>query len=124
MLAALATSALIVLRPRWSLAVLALCAAAPALIHLVRPDLPIPLGVSLFYLGFSVVFRASIQFTLVWLVAATHQLAQSREALAQEAVEIERARVEADDARRRWSAGWACSPTPAATPAPPQPMPG
>ncbi len=96
MLAALATSGLIVLRPRWSLAVLALCAAAPALIHLVRPDLPIPLGVSLFYLGFSVVFRASIQFTLVWLVAATHQLAQSREALAQEAVEIERARVEAD----------------------------
>jgi two-component system sensor histidine kinase DesK len=96
MLAALATSALIVLRPRWSLALLALCAAAPALIHLIRPDLPIPLGVSLFYLGYSVVFRASIQFTLIWLVAATHQLARSREALAQEAAEIERARVEAD----------------------------
>ena len=96
MLAALATSALIVLRPRWSLCVFALCAAAPALAYVIHPDLTASFDSSIAYLALSVVFRASIQFTLVWLAAATHQLAVSRAALAQEAAEAERARVEAD----------------------------
>ena len=44
----------------------------------------------------SVVFRSVLQFALVWLVAATHELVASRTALAAAAAERERARLEAD----------------------------
>lgn len=96
MLAALATSALIVLPARGSIAVLAFCLAGPALAYLIRPDLRATFSSTIVYLTYSVLFRASIQFTLVWFVAATYQFAATQAALAEEAVENERARVEAE----------------------------
>lgn len=95
MLATLATSALIVLRPPWSFAVLAACLLGPAVAYAVRPDLSAAFGLGVGYLMFSVGFRAAIQFTLVWLVAASHRLSASRALLAREAAERERERVQA-----------------------------
>ena len=48
------------------------------------------------YLVVSVVFRSVLQFALVWLVAATHELMRSRAALAEAATERERARIEGE----------------------------
>jgi signal transduction histidine kinase len=95
MLATLATSALIVLRPPWSFAVLAACVLGPAVAYAVRPDLSAAFGLGVGYLMFSVGFRAAIQFTLVWLVAASYRLSASRALLAREAAERERERVQA-----------------------------
>jgi signal transduction histidine kinase len=96
MLAALATSALIVLPARGSIAVLALCLAGPTLAYLIRPELGATFNSDIVYPTYTVLFRAVIQFTLVWLVAAAYQLAATQAALAEEAVEDERARVEAE----------------------------
>ncbi len=99
MLAALATSALIVLRPPWSWAVLAGCATAPVIVlHADRQETAFwsTSGLQWQYLSYSVVFRCFILFALIWLVAAAHQLAASRSALAAEAVEHERMRVESE----------------------------
>jgi signal transduction histidine kinase len=99
MLAMLATSALIVLRPPWSWAVLAGCATAPLVllnVDLGGPAFWLTWGLQWQYLSYSVVFRCSILFALIWLVAAAHQLAISRSALADEAVEGERRRVESE----------------------------
>src|SRR5204863_381595 len=46
------------------------------------------------YLMYSVLFRAAIQFAMVWLVAAVHQLAASRTVLTADAVLEERARLQ------------------------------
>jgi signal transduction histidine kinase len=93
MLAVVATSALIVLRPPWSLAALAACVGAPAVIIAVEPGGHLPWSSTASYLMYSVLFRAAIQFAVVWLVAAAHQLAVSRTALAADAVLEERARL-------------------------------
>ena len=96
MLAALATSALIVLPLRWALVVAVLCALAPALAHALHPGAVVANSQTVPYLMVSVVFRSVLQFALVWLVAATHELVASRTALAAAAAERERARLEAD----------------------------
>lgn len=93
MLAVVATSALIVLRPPWSWAALAACVAAPAVIVWTEPGGHLPWASTSSYLMYSVLFRAAIQFALVWLVAAVHQLAASRTALAGDAVLQERAQL-------------------------------
>ena len=95
MLATFATSALIVLRPPWSLAVLALCVFAPVPAVLLSPGYTATYGVNVVYLMFAVAFRACLQFTLVWLVASTRELAASRVVMAREAAEREHARLEA-----------------------------
>jgi signal transduction histidine kinase len=94
MLAVVATSALIVLRPPWSLAALVACIAAPAGIVWAQPGTTVPWASTTTYLMYSVLFRAAIQFAMVWLVAAVHQLAASRTALAAEAVLEERAQLQ------------------------------
>lgn len=94
MLAVVATSALVVLRPPWSLAALAACMAAPAVIVVAEPSNSLPWTSASTYLMYSVLFRAAIQFAMVWLVAAVHQLAVSRTALAADAVLVERARLQ------------------------------
>ncbi|MGH2867800.1 MAG: sensor histidine kinase [Solirubrobacteraceae bacterium] len=95
MLATLATSALIVLRRPWSLVVLALCVFAPVPAALLRPDYTTLTGSNIVYLMFAVAFRACLQFTLVWLVASTREIAASRVVMAREAAEQEHARLEA-----------------------------
>src|SRR4051812_5940998 len=94
MLAVVATSALIVLRPPWSLAALAACVAAPTVIAWAEPGSRMPTASTTTYLMYSVLFRAAIQFSVVWLVAAVHQLAASRTALAADAMLEERARLQ------------------------------
>lgn len=94
MLAVLATSALIVLRPRWSILVLAVCVLAPLVVTWTQPGSGVGFTSSAAYLMYSVLFRAAIQFAMVWLVAAVHQLAASRTALAADAVLKERARLQ------------------------------
>lgn len=97
MLAALATSSLIVLRWPWSLAMLAVCVVAPVpAVELHRENaLALTLGSNDAYLMFAVAFRSGLQFTLVWLVASIHELAASRAVLAREAADREHARLEA-----------------------------
>lgn len=95
-LATLATSALIVLRLPWALAVLAACCAAPALaqaLDLGPADLATNGNAG--YVAYAIAFRATVQFSLVWLVAALHQASSARAALAQEGVDRERRRIEA-----------------------------
>ncbi len=94
MLAALATSALVVLRPPWSLGVLAACVAAPLAVTWAEPGSGVGFTSSAAYLMYSVLFRAAIQFAIVWLVAAVYQLTASRTALAADAVLEERARLQ------------------------------
>lgn len=94
MLAVVATSALIVLRPPWSLAALAACIAAAGGVVWADPDAHLRWSSTASYLMYSVLFRAVIQFAVVWLVAAVHQLAASRTALAADAVEEERAQLQ------------------------------
>ena len=94
MLAVLATSALVVLRPRWSIGVLAACVAAPLFVTWAEPGSGVGFTSSAAYLMYSVLFRSAIQFAMVWLVAAVHQLAASRTALAAEAVLKERAQLQ------------------------------
>src|SRR5690348_4246419 len=94
MLAVVATSALIVLRPPWSPAALAACVAAPAFLIWAEPGSRLPWASTTSYLMYSVLFRAAIQFAMVWRVAAVHQLAASRTALTADAVLEERARLQ------------------------------
>ncbi len=94
MLAVVATSALIVLRPPWSLAALAACIAAAGGVVWADPDAHLRWSSTASYLMYSVLFRAVIQFAVVWLVAAVHQLAASRTALAADAVLEERAQLQ------------------------------
>jgi two-component system sensor histidine kinase DesK len=86
---ALAVSVLIVVRPPWSLAVVAVLAAATA-------PLAIALGDPEWapYLAATVVWRGGAVFVLVWLVGATRRLQAAREALAEEAVARERLRMD------------------------------
>lgn len=97
MLAALATSGLIVLAPRWSAALLVACVIGAVALRL-GDDSPYvdPLTAPAAYLAVAVIFRSVIQFVLVWFVAAVSGLHDAREALAEDAVRRTRARLEAD----------------------------
>lgn len=95
MLAALATSALIVLPLSWAAAVLAACTLAPLAAQAITPSSDPASSAGADYLMVSVVFRAVLQFAIVWVVATAHQLAIARAALAAAAVEQERVRLQA-----------------------------
>jgi two-component system sensor histidine kinase DesK len=86
---ALAVSVLIVVRPPWSLPIVAGLAAATA-------PLAIALGDPEWapYYAATVVWRGGSVFVLVWLVGATWRLQAAREALADEAVARERLRID------------------------------
>ena len=94
-LASLAVSALVVLRSPWSFGVLGVCLLGPQLSTLGHAE-PLPFGVTDFSLSYAVLLRALLQFAMVWLVAAVHQLAASRTALAAETTTRERLRLEAE----------------------------
>ena len=96
MLATLATSALVVLTPGWAALVLAACMVAPPVVAAAQNSGDTVFGANSAYLAYSVAFRSIIQFALVWLVAAAAQLAASRSALAADATERERERLEAE----------------------------
>ena len=88
---ALAVSALIVLRPPWSLLVVAGVLAAPA---------PLAIGFgdpqwAAFY-AVSVVWRGAAVFVLVWLVGATRRLQEARLVLAEQAIARERLRIDGE----------------------------
>jgi two-component system sensor histidine kinase DesK len=95
MLAALATSSLIVLPRPWSWLAVVACVCAPLAANLLHPAFTESYGVTAFYLMWSVTYRACLQFTLVWLVAGAHALVASRTVMAHEAAEREHARLEA-----------------------------
>lgn len=86
---ALAVSVLIVVRPPWSLPVVAGLAAATALLAVALGD---PEWAP--YYAATVVWRGGSVFVLVWLVGATRRLQAAREALADEAVARERLRTD------------------------------
>jgi two-component system, NarL family, sensor histidine kinase DesK len=88
---ALGVSALIVLRPPWSLLVVAGVLAAPA---------PLAIGFgdpqwAAFY-AISVVWRGAAVFVLVWLVGATRRLQEARLVLAEQAIAHERLRIDGE----------------------------
>jgi two-component system, NarL family, sensor histidine kinase DesK len=95
MLAALATSSLIVLPRPWSWLAVVGCVCAPLAANLLHPGYIATYGVTAFYLMWSETYRACLQFTLVWLVAGAHALVASRAVMAHEAAEREHARLEA-----------------------------
>jgi two-component system, NarL family, sensor histidine kinase DesK len=95
MLAALATSSLIVLPRPWSWLAVAGCVCAPLAANVLHPGYIATYGVTDFYLMWSVTYRACLQFTLVWLVAGAHALVASRAVMAHDAAEREHARLEA-----------------------------
>jgi two-component system sensor histidine kinase DesK len=95
MLATLATSSLIVLRPPWSWLMVVACVLAPWPASRLHPGYLGDLEVSTFYLMWSVGYRSILQFTLVRLVAGAHELVVTREAVARRAASREHERLEA-----------------------------
>jgi two-component system sensor histidine kinase DesK len=90
---AIIVSALIVLRPPWSLAAAAAVVVAQVpLAHAL--DTLVPAAPS--YYALTVVWRASSVFVPIWLVGAIRQLHAARRALADEAVVRERVRIDAE----------------------------
>jgi two-component system sensor histidine kinase DesK len=85
----LAVSALIVLRPPWSLAAVAVLVAAPWPLAAAFGD---P-GWGGFY-TISVLWRGAALFVLVWLVGATRRLQDARLELAEQAIARERLRID------------------------------
>src|SRR5829696_2841788 len=90
---ALLVSALIVLRPPWSL-------AAAAAVVLAQAPLAVAVGSDLIdapsYYTLTVIWRASSGFVPLWLVASIRQLQEARRQLAEEAVVRERVRIDAE----------------------------
>lgn len=90
---ALIVSALIVLRPPWSLlAAVAVVAAQPPLTWALGSLIPSAAS----YYTLTVVWRAASVFVPVWLVGAILRLHATRQALADEAVVRERVRIDTD----------------------------
>jgi signal transduction histidine kinase len=96
MLGALATSALVVLVPRWAFVAAGLCALGPILAWAMRPEVVADYEVTVAYLVYAVVFRSVMQFALVWLVANVRELERSRAELAAAARRRERDRLETE----------------------------
>jgi signal transduction histidine kinase len=91
---ALAVSALIVLRPPWSLLAVTGLLAAPAPLAIAFGD---PQWAA--FAAVSVVWRGAAVFVLVWLTGATRRLQETRLLLADRAIARERLRI--DDELRR-----------------------
>jgi len=88
-----AVSALLVLRPRWSLAVVAAVVAAQVPLSLLL-DSAVPAAPS--YYAVTVAWRAAAVFVPIWLVGAVRRLEATRRALADEAVVHERLRLDGE----------------------------
>lgn len=88
-----AVSALLVLRPRWSLPVVAAVVAAQVPLALWL-DSALPAAPS--YYAVTVLWRSAAVFVPIWLVGAVRRLEEARRALADEAVVRERLRIDAD----------------------------
>jgi hypothetical protein len=88
---ALAVSALIVLRPPWSLLVVAGLLAAPAPLAIAFGD---PRWAA--FSTISVVWRGAAVFVLVWLTGATRRLQEARLVLAEQAIARERLRIDGE----------------------------
>lgn len=86
---ALAVSALIILRPPWSLLVVAGLLAAPAPLAIAFGD---PQWAA--FSAISVVWRGAAVFVLVWLTGATRRLQEARRVLAEQAIARERLRID------------------------------
>jgi two-component system sensor histidine kinase DesK len=88
---ALAVSALIILRPPWSLLVVAGLLAAPA-------PLAVAFGAPQWaaFSAISVVWRGASVFVLVWLTGAARRLQEARLMLAEQAITRERLRIDED----------------------------
>lgn len=95
----LPVSALIVVRPPWSWAIVVAAVAMPAPLGLLMGVEPL----FAFWYVIAVVFRAMAVFALVWLVGVTRRLQQARVALAERAVAVERMRID-DEIRQRMGA--------------------
>jgi two-component system, NarL family, sensor histidine kinase DesK len=95
---ALAVSVLILVRPRWSLAIFGALVAAPI-------PLAFALGGPQFgpYYSVAVAWRSLAPFVVIWLICAIRQLEAARFHLAEEAVTRERLRI--DDELRRTLGG-------------------
>jgi two-component system, NarL family, sensor histidine kinase DesK len=88
---ALAVSVLIIVRPPWSLLMVAGLVAAPAPLAIAFGDADWAA-----FAAATVVWRGASVFVLVWLVGATRRLQDAREALAEEAVARERLRIDGE----------------------------
>jgi two-component system, NarL family, sensor histidine kinase DesK len=88
---ALAVSALIILRPPWSLLVVAGLLAAPAPLAIAFGD---PQWAA--FAAISVVWRGAAVFVLVWLTGATRRLQEARLELAEQAIARERLRIDGE----------------------------
>jgi two-component system, NarL family, sensor histidine kinase DesK len=88
---ALAVSALIILRPPWSLLAVAGLLAAPAPLAVAFGD---PQWAA--FSTISVLWRGAALFVLVWLVGASRRLQEARLVLAEQAIARERLRIDAE----------------------------
>jgi two-component system sensor histidine kinase DesK len=88
---ALAVSTLIVVRPPWSIPLVAGMVAAPAPLAIAFGD---PEWAP--FHAVSVVWRGAVLFVLLWLIGATRRLEAARQALAEEAVTRERLRIDGE----------------------------
>lgn len=89
----IAVSALLVLRPRWSLAVVAVVVAAQVPLPLLLDS---QLGAAPSYYAVTVLWRAAAVFVPIWLVGAVRRLEAAQQALADEAVVRERLRIDGE----------------------------
>ncbi|HEY3144544.1 MAG TPA: hypothetical protein VGJ86_25665 [Acidimicrobiales bacterium] len=89
----IAVSALLVLRPRWSLPVVAAVVAVQVPLALLL-DSEVQAAPS--YYAVTVLWRSAAVFVPIWLVGAVRRLEEARQALADEAVVRERLRVDAE----------------------------
>jgi signal transduction histidine kinase len=90
---AIAVSALIVLRPRWSLPVVAAVVVAQAPLAMALDSAIITPGA---YYTLTVIWRSSAVFVPVWLLGTIRQLDTARQALARDAVVRERLDIDAE----------------------------
>jgi two-component system, NarL family, sensor histidine kinase DesK len=88
-----AVSALLVLRPRWSLPIVAVVVAGQVPLSLLL-DSAVPAAPS--YYAVTVLWRSAAVFVPIWLVGAVRRLEQARQELADEAVVRERLRLDGE----------------------------
>jgi two-component system sensor histidine kinase DesK len=88
-----AVSALLVLRPRWALAVVAVVVAAQVPLPLLLDS---ELRAASSYYAVTVLWRAAAVFVPIWLVGAVRRLEAAQRALADEAVVRERLRIDGE----------------------------
>ena len=96
MLASMAVSVMLVVRPPWSVALTLMIVAAAFTLGARSGGAIVTLGGRGSYLALSVAFRAVTLLVVVWLVAAIGELEAARATLAAQAVRAHRGRVDAE----------------------------